>query len=445
MNSANTMLSWLAGLLLAVVVLVWSFCLPLLHANDHSVWAVWLNAEDGPFETLGALACLMGAITFGLGYIWQLQTATWFGQTYRASPIWLLAAIALLLMFFEEISWGQRTLGFDTPYWARDANIQQEFNLHNLRWFHPRLESNWLKFGWLLANFVYLGVLPILAALRPLWREAWQRWGLPLVSGPVAAGAWTALACYVINLNWSLSSGDRFAGHDAGETIECLFELLLAIVALQSFWRYATPLQTRRLVSVCGVLIGIPALVMGWSILQSARDPVASFDAVALSRLGELARRRGDPVAAREFLDRAQAQAPDRPELSLQLGRLAYEQHDYSSAAQHFEQAIALDPNLTPALTNLAIVRLAERRYGDAIQVLSRVVQLEPDSPQAHCDLGNALLMSGDRERARVEYETALQLDPSHAQARQNLASLDQGSDPTAPSPERASDSPAPQ
>jgi len=430
MTSPSSTISWLSALLLVCVVLVWSFCLPLMHQNDHSVWAVWLNSEDGPFESLGALACLTGALALGLGYLWQLQPAQWLGWRFRRSPFWLLGSVGLLLMFFEEISWGQRTLGFGTPEWVRDANIQEEFNLHNLRWFHPRLESNWLKLAWLLGSIAYLAVLPGLAAVRSSWRAALERWGLPLPGLPVAAAALVALISYAINLNWSQARGDRFAGHDAGETIECLCELLLAIVAIEAFLRRATYQQARRLAIVGSVVVGLPALAMTWSIVQSARDPVASFDVVALSRLSQLARGRGDRQAATEFLQRAQAQAPDSPEWAIQLGHLAYEQKDFPAAAQHFEHAITLNPDLTHAWTNLAIVRLAQRRYADAIKAMGRVVQLEPDSAQAHCDLGNALYLSGDPAAAKLEFETALELDPNHAQARQNLAALQRAKDP---------------
>ena len=46
----------------------------------------------------------------------------------------MVLAWALLMFVFmgEEISWGQRILGFGTPEVLMEINHQQEFNLHNI-------------------------------------------------------------------------------------------------------------------------------------------------------------------------------------------------------------------------------------------------------------------------------------------------------------------------
>lgn len=57
----------------------------------------------------------------------------------RTRGVAALAWTAFALLAFttlEEISWGQRILGFETPELLRKGNVQGEFNLHNLPWFH---------------------------------------------------------------------------------------------------------------------------------------------------------------------------------------------------------------------------------------------------------------------------------------------------------------------
>lgn len=82
--------------------------------------------EDGFFEWLTA-ACLFGScICFFLSF-----------KKYRNFFFLLLA----LVMFFgagEEISWGQRLLGYSTPESVKQINVQGEFTIHNLEVFNGK-------------------------------------------------------------------------------------------------------------------------------------------------------------------------------------------------------------------------------------------------------------------------------------------------------------------
>ncbi len=46
--------------------------------------------------------------------------------------LYLLGAFAFVFAAGEEISWGQRIFGFETPSYLREINLQNEFNLHNI-------------------------------------------------------------------------------------------------------------------------------------------------------------------------------------------------------------------------------------------------------------------------------------------------------------------------
>ena len=63
-------------------------------------------------------------------FIFALLNAINKNQTYR----WFfsLLAIASFYVFMEEISWGQRLIGFDTPGYFHRNSYQDEANLHNL-------------------------------------------------------------------------------------------------------------------------------------------------------------------------------------------------------------------------------------------------------------------------------------------------------------------------
>ncbi len=52
--------------------------------------------------------------------------------TMRERIVPVLFAVGFFMLFGEEISWGQRLLGFETPEAFKEINVQDEFNLHNL-------------------------------------------------------------------------------------------------------------------------------------------------------------------------------------------------------------------------------------------------------------------------------------------------------------------------
>lgn len=97
-----------------------------------------LYAEDALLENMTALF----AIAAGLLLFCSVGKAT----TRRSRTILSLIGIAFLLFGLEEISWGQRIFGFETPQKVAQINYQQEFNIHNLvnpvlDYFYPLLNA----------------------------------------------------------------------------------------------------------------------------------------------------------------------------------------------------------------------------------------------------------------------------------------------------------------
>lgn len=104
-------------LLLSVLVVVTALhLLYLLHRRAF--------LEDGIIENIQALLLLVAAVSAG---IHSTRTA-WkdYAWLYRG------VAIATFILLLEELSYGQRIIGFATPAFMKTANMQGEFNLHNL-------------------------------------------------------------------------------------------------------------------------------------------------------------------------------------------------------------------------------------------------------------------------------------------------------------------------
>jgi len=74
------------------------------------------------------------------------------------NPWLLLLSIVFFISTGEEISWGQRIIGFSTPDNLNEINVQQEFTLHNIEVFNAHGFDDNEKTGFkklLTINFLY--------------------------------------------------------------------------------------------------------------------------------------------------------------------------------------------------------------------------------------------------------------------------------------------------
>ena len=95
---------------------------------------------------------------------------------------------------------------------------------------------------------------------------------------------------------------------------------------------------------------------------------------------------------ALDLLQRAQNQAPHDPTVPAEMGKVLLQERQIDPALIAFGQALALDPN----------------------------------NAEYYTDRGVALYMSGLAERARADFERALEIDPNFTEATENLRKLPQ-------------------
>ncbi len=112
---------WLAnGIVIAVAGGAW-----VLTASAPELF-YQLAQEDGSLEWATFWAFLLAAGVAGVGAVRQRRC----NQTLP----WCFVGLALFcfVVAMEEISWGQRLLGYRPPSYFLEHNYQQEFNLHNV-------------------------------------------------------------------------------------------------------------------------------------------------------------------------------------------------------------------------------------------------------------------------------------------------------------------------
>lgn len=99
--------------------------IPLWHLWRDGYWL--LVGEDRSAEVL---TCLAYAATAALGLLIAVRLHR-AGLRVEAA-LWLLLGLGAFLVAGEEVSWGQRQLGFAGPEAIVRGNLQGEANLHNL-------------------------------------------------------------------------------------------------------------------------------------------------------------------------------------------------------------------------------------------------------------------------------------------------------------------------
>lgn len=135
-----------------------------------------LVQEDGLLENAqfccyaaGGVLCLWAAARFrGSGLAWHAGAA-------------LLSGLFLLLVAVEEISWGERLLGYGLPEFFARYNVQHEVSLHNLRPVQVCLETMYmlaglgLSLGWLAWDRILArpGLPPVLRSLAGCLVPPW--------------------------------------------------------------------------------------------------------------------------------------------------------------------------------------------------------------------------------------------------------------------------------
>ena len=207
-------------------------------------------------------------------------TTSWRRFRAGARPLpWFLAGLGLFCLWvaLEEISWGQRLLGYRPPSYFLEHNYQQEFNLHNV------LESDLRKLA-VKAVLLGYGVLLPLASLSG-WVRHWL--GRLAIEAPPIALIPSFLGTYALYETYPL----RFTG----EIVELMMGLGFAFSALASL-RASAPSegsQTGKLVRPLLGSVVLVAVLAGASSLYTQRLRSVSPEAIAAAQV-ELAALRAD-------------------------------------------------------------------------------------------------------------------------------------------------------
>jgi len=170
-------------------------------------------------------------------------------DTGRFRLFFALLALVGLYTFMEEISWGQRLIGFNTPDFFAEHSYQDEANLHNL--LTGPVES-WTKTS--LTYVISLGML-VYGVLFPLllkaqWRLAlWaDQWGCPA----------PPLGLMPAFLFAAIFEAEFFSFNEA-EVAELLVAMGMSFTSLHFWLSKHTQWQSKRLAIFCAITLVVIA------------------------------------------------------------------------------------------------------------------------------------------------------------------------------------------
>ena len=224
---------------LLLFILIPVLYLPAYISDDY---LLILTQEDGLYENVGALLFFFTAIAFFVltakPYLFVKPDGT---KTIQEKWFFLLFGLLFLFACGEEISWGQRILNFSTPEAMEETNMQGEFNIHNLEFFHGKNAEGEDKTGILallemhrlfyMTFFSYLLVFPLLYKKILPFKKFIDKIYLPVPS--VYLGIlFTFNLIYGHILKMLISNNNVDIGHSVVEIKETVFAIILFMLPL---------------------------------------------------------------------------------------------------------------------------------------------------------------------------------------------------------------------
>lgn len=184
---------------------------------DPSV-ASFISREDGVIEQFTALLFLLCSL--------QAAVLLFRSHGLRQKIFPGVFFLGFFLCFGEEISWGQRILGWQTSEALLAVNVQGETNLHNMSgYFADHL--------FIAGTFLYGGILPFLANRSLIIRNLCYRIGLPVASLYLAVGFCLASLIHDWTIYRVIETGTLRAA-ELRELLSSVFYSLLMLETLLS-------------------------------------------------------------------------------------------------------------------------------------------------------------------------------------------------------------------
>jgi tetratricopeptide (TPR) repeat protein len=398
-----------------------------LMAFSYPMAYIWATYEDLVGEWAQTFSFLVAAI---------LSVAVALRPT-RYRWFFALLAVACSYVFLEEISWGQRIFGFDTPEFLKSRNLQGEANVHNLfTGPHKTLMKDAISIAVSLALVGYGLLYPLLRKLEwplALWADRIGVAAPPLILWPFfTIAAWFELKPLSFN---------------EAEIAELLIAFALATTALYYLF------TTRHELAPGGedwdrnhsLVFGQQVVVLGVAVLLVASVTTVAFYSVPANKLRVDNRIENgvEKFAGRyERYDRCDVavdlyrmllqKKPERVYILRKMAACYRDMGESSLFDETIARAISIDyekymEDPWRASVNQSLVRSyrlagydekAEAHLDEALRIgIDRIAE-HPDSASAAYSYGRSLQLAGRLEEAFEQFTRAYDIDRTSSRYR---------------------------
>lgn len=288
-SGISSLVAWSAVYILAVAALS-----AFATTDDRSprLGRGWTTVLLQPLGVVAAL-CLVAVIVVSVihrsfpvtyaylvvedGWIEQAQFLGWFTIPFllgwRAPAGRRLGIIAFAIVGFvfamEEISWGQRLLGIQTPAAVSAINYQDELTFHNIEIVYGVTDLLEKAMGLGILGWTFL--LPAMSRLFPKLRMLAVRLGVPMVPRYLWPGA-------IAVVYFLLSQHTRIRGSEIFELGAALFCVAVALAVIFESTRGARSPGPRESIGLAALL----ALVLGLGVLTGSTNMRSGFNFIAV-------------------------------------------------------------------------------------------------------------------------------------------------------------------
>lgn len=355
-------------------------------------------------------------------------------ETASHRPFFCCLALACFYVLGEEISWGQRLIGFDTPLFFREHNLQQETNLHNFfTGPYSTLLKRCIEAG-LAAALVFYGCIYPARRLDRWEMVAWLK--RKVIPAPPAA-------------LWPFFCGAalfelRPASFNEAEIAELLLAFALTILALDSFGKRGLPHPPARpqkplapaILSLfaAGVVLAAMTTALCCAIPRLQEDMESRF-AAGMEKFASRYERFESWQNAALLYGQLLKRRPKECDLLRRLAGCHERMGHVELFKKYNREALLIDmikygrhPTSIPVNLSLhETFRQAGNReralfhLENALAAGRDKVLLEPQNGRAFYWLGKSQLTAGDRAAARRQFARAVALNPSSTTFRKAL------------------------
>jgi len=227
---------WASGIALLLLVF---YAVPIVLGQKATIS---FTKEDGLVEWVGARG-LLGASIAMFSFSWRNRRKHFLSAFTRVNPAAFILALVFFFGFGEDISWGQRVIGLETPEALKEVNHQDEFNVHNLRFTEVDSDGEVVRIWDVksiihilfdLFAFMFCLAIPTLSAASKQFSDIMRYFGIPIA--PMWMGVFF-IANYIgpFVLYFHTPDAIHHGLRELGETNVSLILLSVSIILAQSF------------------------------------------------------------------------------------------------------------------------------------------------------------------------------------------------------------------